>query len=62
MSKTANQVRAELKARGVTLTAWADENGFKLSAVNAVLRGQHQGNYGTAHRIKVALGMKELAK
>lgn len=59
MSKTAEDVKANLRARGVTLTAWARENGFKLSSVNAVLRGQHQGNYGTAHKIMVALGMKD---
>lgn len=53
MSKTADEVK------GITLTAWAEQHGFRLSAVNAVLRGQHQGHYGKAHEIMVALGMKD---
>ena len=59
MSKTADEVKAEFRAKGITLTAWAKQHGFRLAAVNAVLRGQHQGHYGKAHEIMVALGMKD---
>lgn len=59
MSKTADEVKTEFRAKGITLTAWAKQHGFRLSAVNAVLRGQHQGHYGKAHEIMVALGMKD---
>lgn len=62
MSKTADEVKAEFRAKGITLTAWAERHGFRLSAVNAVLRGQHQGHYGKAHEIMIALGMKDFVE
>lgn len=62
MSKTAQDVKEEFRARGVSISCWAREHGFTISAVNAVLRGQHQGLYGNAHSIMIALGMKDTPK
>ena len=58
MSKTADQVREEFRERGVAFTEWAKQNGFPLSAVNAVLIGHNKGYRGQSHKIAVALGMK----
>lgn len=60
MAKTSEQVKAEWRKHGITMVHWAHENGFSVSAVSAVLRGQHKGNYGKSHQIMVALGMKDL--
>lgn len=62
MSKTADEVRKEFRDRGIALTAWARDNGFPLTCVNAVLTGHNKGYRGQSHRIKVALGMKEEPK
>jgi gp16 family phage-associated protein len=58
MSKTVTQVKEELRANGVTIAEWARTNGFKPEAVRSVLCGQNKGNYGTGHKVAVALGLK----
>jgi gp16 family phage-associated protein len=58
MSKTADQVRADWRAKGLTMKEWANTNGFPITAVKAVMSGHNKGHFGQAHRIKVALGMK----
>jgi gp16 family phage-associated protein len=50
--------RNRLKLKGVKITDFAKENGFEPQRVYRVLNGLDQGNYGTAHRIAVALGLK----
>ncbi|WP_296639955.1 DNA-binding protein [Roseinatronobacter sp.] len=62
MTKSANQVKADWRARGITMAGWARQNGYSVSAVNAVLRGQHKGYRGKSHEIMVALGMKKKPK
>ncbi len=57
--KTAQQVRQEMRAQGLTIAAWAAQNGFKPYPVRMVLCGRAKGHYGTAHRIAVMLGMKD---
>lgn len=56
--KTAEQVKAQFKAQGLTVTQWAKDNGFEPTSVSQVLNGFAKGNYGKAHDIAVALGMK----
>lgn len=56
--KTADQVKAEFKSSGNTVTKWAVEKGFNPNSVYQVLNGFSKGNYGKAHDIAVALGMK----
>ena len=55
---TPNQVRQRLRARGVTITAWARERGYDREAVYRVLNGKDKAHYGRAHEIAVALGLK----
>ena len=62
MAMTAEQVKAKLRQRGVTIKAWAEKNGFPVTSVRAVLNGHNQGNYGQSHKIAVALGLKEQAR
>lgn len=62
MAMTAEQVKAKLRQRGVTIKAWAEKNGFPAASVRAVLNGHNQGNYGQSHKIAVALGLKEQAR
>ena len=55
---TAEQVKQRFKARGKTITAWAEENGYTRNEVYRVLNGQAKANYGKAHDIAVKLGLK----
>lgn len=59
MSKAAREARARLVARGLTVRAWAEQNGFPVHAVRAVLSGHNKGHWGQSHKIAVALGMKK---
>jgi gp16 family phage-associated protein len=47
-----------LRGAGKSVPEWAEENGFNVRAVRAVIYGHNKGHYGTAHRIAVALGLK----
>jgi gp16 family phage-associated protein len=58
---TPEQVKAKFKAQGKTLTQWAQERGYSRNAVYRVLNGFDRGNYGKAHEIAVALGLKKQA-
>lgn len=55
---TATQVKERFRQRGKTITAWAEENGYTRNEVYRVLNGQAKANYGKAHDIAVALGLK----
>lgn len=61
VTTTVEQAKARLKANGVTIKAWAEENGFPVTSVRAIISGHNKGNYGQAHKIAVALGIKEQA-
>lgn len=58
MSKTAEQVKEDLKTKGIPLTQWAKDNGFPVPAVRAVIYGRNKGYFGQGHKIALALGMK----
>ncbi len=47
-----------LRNEGKTLSAWAREHGFKENKVIRVVNGFDKGNYGKAHEIAVAMGIK----
>lgn len=55
--KTPQQVKAEFRKRGITVTQWAKESGFSRLAVSQVLNGFAKGCHGNSYRIAVALGI-----
>ncbi|MGB7650892.1 MAG: DNA-binding protein [Gallionella sp.] len=55
---TADQVKAKFKRDGITITQWAQQNGFGRHYVYLVLNGQVKAQWGKGHEIAVALGMK----
>lgn len=57
-SLTPEQVKARFRARGITVTQWAEEHGYRRNAVYRVLNGADKANYGQAHEIAVKLGIK----
>jgi gp16 family phage-associated protein len=56
--RTAAQVRTEFEQAGVSITEWAKKHGFQRMTVVDVLRGSRKGLRGEAHRVAVALGLK----
>ena len=56
--KTPDQVRSDFKKAGVPISQWARDKGYPLNKVYRVLSGIEKGNYGKAHEIAVALGIK----
>ena len=52
-------IRAQFQRAGISVSEWARVNGFDRMTVVDVLRGQRQGLRGEAHRVAVALGLKE---
>ncbi|WP_367278468.1 hypothetical protein [uncultured Amaricoccus sp.] len=59
MTTVLKSARERLRREGVTVADWAKRNRFPLHAVRAVLYGRNKGNYGQAHGIAVALGVKD---
>ncbi|MDR0809138.1 MAG: hypothetical protein LBE86_08455 [Gemmobacter sp.] len=59
MAITPMKAREKLREEGLTVREWVEHRGFPLHAVRAVLYGRNRGNYGQAHRIAVALGVKD---
>ncbi|WP_205588972.1 DNA-binding protein [Pseudomonas aeruginosa] len=55
---TPDQVKQRFRQRGITITQWAAEHGYKRNAVYRVLNGFDKANYGQAHDIAVALDLK----
>ena len=55
---TPDQVKQQFRARGLTLTQWAADNGYSREAVYRVLNGKDKAHFGRAHEIAVALGLK----
>lgn len=58
---TADQVKAKFKRDGITVTQWAQQNGYGRHYVYLVLNGQVKALYGRGHEIAVKLGMKSSA-
>ena len=57
--KTPEEVRAEFESRGEPIAEWARQNGFPPLRVYDVVQGRTLGVRGEAHRIAVALGIKQ---
>ena len=58
MTKTPDEVKADMRSRGITTSQWARDHNYKPREVLLVLNGQIKGNYGKSHDIAVALGLK----
>lgn len=56
--RTADEARAELQAKGVSITKWAVANKFSPNLVFEVLGGRKKCIRGQAHEIAVKLGLK----
>ena len=58
-TRNRDEVKADFRRRGVTVAQWARQHGYGYQQVLDVLRGRTRGNYGEAHNIAVALGIKD---
>lgn len=56
---TGDQAKRKLRQKGLTVRQFADTHGFPYYMVSRVINGVYKGNFGKAHEIAVALGMKE---
>ncbi len=56
--RTADQARAELKAKGISITQWAIANRFSPNLVFEVLGGRKKCVRGQTHEIAIKLGLK----
>ncbi|MBP8149176.1 MAG: DNA-binding protein [Limnohabitans sp.] len=56
--KTTDQVKADLRSRGMTLREFAEANSFPVSQVYAVMNGRVKATRGQSHQIATALGIK----
>ncbi|AMA05980.1 TPA: DNA-binding protein [Citrobacter freundii] len=59
---TPAQVKTRFQQHGITVTQWAEENGYSREAVYRVLNGITKAKYGQAHEIAVKLGLKPSAQ
>jgi len=57
--KTREQVKEEFRASGVTFKDWARRNGFSEAVVYSVMNDGRPSVRGEAHRVAVALGLKQ---
>lgn len=57
--RTADDVRAALRAQGVSVTQWAVANGFAPNLVFEILAGKRQCIRGKSHAIAIKLGIKD---
>lgn len=62
MAKTAEQVKAHLRAQGLTQKEWAEKNGYAGHQVTRILNGQWKATRGLGHEIAVKLGLKAPTK
>jgi gp16 family phage-associated protein len=56
---TPQQAKEKLSRQGKTITQWASEHGFDYGVAQRVLNGTNKGRSGAAHKVAVALGIKE---
>jgi gp16 family phage-associated protein len=59
--KTPEQIKANFRANGITVSQWARDHHYTPREVNLVLNGQVKGHYGKGHDIAVKLGLKAKA-
>lgn len=57
--RTADEARAELQSKGISITQWAIAHKFSPNLVFEVLGGRKKCVRGKAHEIAVKLGLKE---
>lgn len=55
---TPESFKSKLRRQGKTIRQWADEHKFPPRAVYRVLNGLDKANFGRAHDIAVAAGIK----
>lgn len=58
---TPQEVKEKLRKEGKTQVDLAKEVGCNYRTLHAVLNGMNKGHRGEAHRVAVALGLKEAA-
>jgi gp16 family phage-associated protein len=58
---TLQELKEKFVSEGKTFASWSRENNVRYSTTLAVINGTNKGNYGEAHRVAVALGLKEAA-
>jgi len=51
-------VRRQFAAEGITIKEWAEDCGYSVSTVYAIMGGRIRCTRGVAHRIAVDLGLK----
>lgn len=56
--KTAKQIKDEFARNGMTISEWANQNGYNRNRVYRILNGFDKGLYGEGHEIAVKLGLK----
>lgn len=57
--KTADEVRAEFRRAGQSITEWATTHGYPAYLVQQVLSGRARGLRGKSHEIAVLLRLKD---
>jgi gp16 family phage-associated protein len=57
---TAQSFKTRLRRQGKTIRQWAVEHGFPPASVYRVLNGVDKANFGRAHDIAVAAGIKSV--
>ena len=58
IAMTRQQVKQQFADRGLSISGWARERGFKCELVYSILNGRTTGRRGQSHAIAIALGMK----
>lgn len=56
--RSAKEVQLAFRARGETVSGWAERHGFPKHCVYGVLSGRIKGDRGEGHRVAIALGIK----
>lgn len=59
MIRTSQEVRNELLKRGLSVAAWARQNGFSPELVHQVINSNKIPVRGKSHEIAVRLGLKD---
>ena len=57
--RTPEDIRRELKRKGMPIAVLARKYGLSARTVYDVLAGSNRGSYGEAHKAAVILGLKE---
>lgn len=60
-AKSAQEAKAQLQAKGITLKQFADKHNLDYRTVSEVVRGVNKGLYGEGHKVAVAFGLKKAA-